>query len=83
MLAQGARAQGAGGRRVAPGITLQSSASRHRKVSRRPTRSLRWAASSTSGDIAAAVATWRIAGAVTGTTLIVDGGQHLLPLPPM
>ena len=37
--------------------------------------------SSTADDIAAAVCYLAEAGAVTGTTLVVDGGQHLLPLP--
>ena len=37
--------------------------------------------SSTPDDIAAAVCYLAAAPAITGTTLIVDGGQHLLPLP--
>ncbi|HEX8887127.1 MAG TPA: SDR family oxidoreductase, partial [Noviherbaspirillum sp.] len=32
-------------------------------------------------DVAAAVCYLAEAGAVTGTTLLVDGGQHLMPLP--
>jgi NAD(P)-dependent dehydrogenase (short-subunit alcohol dehydrogenase family) len=36
--------------------------------------------SSTPEDIAAAVCYVAAAGAVTGTTLLVDGGQHLIPL---
>lgn len=35
--------------------------------------------SSTAEDVAAAVAFLVTAGAITGTTLLVDGGQHLLP----
>lgn len=37
--------------------------------------------SSTPEDIAAAVCYVASAGAITGTTLLVDGGQHLIPLP--
>jgi NAD(P)-dependent dehydrogenase (short-subunit alcohol dehydrogenase family) len=37
--------------------------------------------SSTPQDIVEAVCYAATARAVTGTTLIVDGGQHLLPLP--
>jgi NAD(P)-dependent dehydrogenase (short-subunit alcohol dehydrogenase family) len=37
--------------------------------------------SSTPEDIAAAVCFAAESPAITGTTLIVDGGQHLMPLP--
>lgn len=37
--------------------------------------------SSTPEDVAAAVCYVASAGAITGTTLLVDGGQHLIPLP--
>lgn len=37
--------------------------------------------SSTPADIAAAVCFLAESSAITGTTLVVDGGQHLLPLP--
>ena len=65
---------------VAPGITLQSgeqspaSFERAHKVTP-------LGRSSTPADIAAAVCYLAEAGAVTGTTLLVDGGQHLVPLP--
>ena len=63
---------------VAPGITLpsgdQSRAGFERAHRQTPLRR-----SSTPEDIAAAVVYLARARAVTGTTLLVDGGQHLLP----
>ena len=63
---------------VAPGITLrsgdQSEAGFRRAHRQTPLRQ-----SSTPEDVAAAVVYLARAGAVTGTTLLVDGGQHLVP----
>lgn len=63
---------------VAPGLTLvsgeQSEAGFERAHSRTPL-----GRSSTPEDIAQAVVYLAKAGAVTGTTLLVDGGQHLVP----
>jgi NAD(P)-dependent dehydrogenase (short-subunit alcohol dehydrogenase family) len=65
---------------VAPGITMvsgdQSAESFEKAHTQTPL-----GRSSTPGDIAAAVLYAATARAVTGTTLLVDGGQHLLPLP--
>ena len=65
---------------VAPGITLvsgdQSEAGFAKAHAQTPL-----GRSSTPDDIAAAVLYAATARAVTGTTLLVDGGQHLLPLP--
>ncbi|GGX91240.1 SDR family oxidoreductase [Massilia dura] len=65
---------------VAPGITMvsgdQSAASFEKAHTQTPL-----GRSSTPEDIAAAVLYAATARAVTGTTLLVDGGQHLLPLP--
>jgi NAD(P)-dependent dehydrogenase (short-subunit alcohol dehydrogenase family) len=65
---------------VAPGITLQSGGQTQEGFEQAH-KVTPLGRSSTSGDIAAAVCYLAEAGAVTGTTLIVDGGQHLLPLP--
>jgi NAD(P)-dependent dehydrogenase (short-subunit alcohol dehydrogenase family) len=63
---------------VAPGLTLisgdQSEAGFERAHTRTPL-----GRSSTPTDIAQAVVYLARAGAVTGTTLLVDGGQHLVP----
>jgi NAD(P)-dependent dehydrogenase (short-subunit alcohol dehydrogenase family) len=63
---------------VAPGLTLvsgeQSEAGFERAHTRTPL-----GRSSTPADIAQAVAYLARANAVTGTTLFVDGGQHLVP----
>jgi NAD(P)-dependent dehydrogenase (short-subunit alcohol dehydrogenase family) len=65
---------------VAPGITLpsgeQSSEGFAAAFVRTPL-----GRSSTPQDIAGAVVFVVGAGAITGTTLLVDGGQHLLPTP--
>jgi NAD(P)-dependent dehydrogenase (short-subunit alcohol dehydrogenase family) len=65
---------------VAPGITLlsgeQSSAGFERAHRQTPLRR-----SSTPADVAAAVVYLARARAVTGTTLLVDGGQHLVHSP--
>ncbi|GAP37744.1 SDR family oxidoreductase [Piscinibacter sakaiensis] len=63
---------------VAPGVTLPSGPmdDAHFAVAHQATPLGR---SSTPEDIAAAVAYLVAAPAVTGTTLLVDGGQHLLP----
>ncbi|MGZ8982105.1 MAG: SDR family oxidoreductase, partial [Burkholderiaceae bacterium] len=62
---------------VAPGLTLlsadQTAAGFERAHARTPL-----GRSSTPADIAQAVAYLAKAGAVTGTTLLVDGGQHLV-----
>jgi NAD(P)-dependent dehydrogenase (short-subunit alcohol dehydrogenase family) len=65
---------------VAPGLTLVSGEQTNEGFSKAHTLTpLR--KSSTPGDIAKAVCFLAEAQAVTGTTLIVDGGQHLIPLP--
>lgn len=64
---------------IAPGITLPS----HLQDQAAFERSHKMAPlgrSSTAADIAAAVVYLAGADAVTGTTLLVDGGQHLVPL---
>ena len=65
---------------VAPGITLvsgdQSAAGFAKAHSATPL-----GRSSTPSDIAAAVSYLAISNAITGTTLVVDGGQHLMALP--
>ena len=63
---------------VAPGLTLVSGEQSAEGFARAHTRTpLRQ--SSTPADIAQAVIYLARAGAVTGTTLLVDGGQHLVP----
>jgi NAD(P)-dependent dehydrogenase (short-subunit alcohol dehydrogenase family) len=65
---------------VAPGLTLVSGEQTNEGFSKAHTLTpLR--KSSTPDDIAKAVCFLAEAQAVTGTTLIVDGGQHLIPLP--
>jgi NAD(P)-dependent dehydrogenase (short-subunit alcohol dehydrogenase family) len=64
---------------VAPGITLPSSLQDDAAFER--TRAMApLGQSSTAADVAAAVVYLVRAQAVTGTTLLVDGGQHLQPL---
>ena len=65
---------------IAPGITLVSGAQSEQgfAAAHRTTPLDR---SSTPDDIAAAICYLAEAPAITGTTLVVDGGQHLLPLP--
>jgi NAD(P)-dependent dehydrogenase (short-subunit alcohol dehydrogenase family) len=65
---------------VAPGITLQSGGQTPAAFEQAH-KVTPLGRSSTAADIAAAVCYLAEAGAVTGTTLVVDGGQHLLPLP--
>lgn len=64
---------------VAPGITLVSGEQSGTGFSRAH-QMTPLGQSSTPEDIAQAVAYLAIARAVTGTTLYVDGGQHLMPL---
>ncbi len=64
---------------VAPGITLVSGEQSEQSF-RRAHRVTPLGQSSTPEDIAQAVAYMAQARAVTGTTLYVDGGQHLMPL---
>lgn len=64
---------------VAPGITLPSHL-QDEAAFRRTHRMAPLGRSSTAEDVAAAVAYLARARAVTGTTLLVDGGQHLAPL---
>ncbi|WP_423195079.1 MULTISPECIES: SDR family oxidoreductase [unclassified Cupriavidus] len=64
---------------VAPGITLVSGDQSHTGFSRAH-QMTPLGQSSTPEDIAQAVAYLATARAVTGTTLYVDGGQHLMPL---
>lgn len=65
---------------IAPGITLVSGTQSEQGFAAAH-RTTPLGKSSTPDDIAAAVCYLAAAPAVTGTTLIVDGGQHLLPLP--
>ena len=65
---------------VAPGITLPSG-EQTPAAFEQAHKVTPLGRSSTPDDIAAAVCYLAEAGAVTGTTLVVDGGQHLLPLP--
>ncbi|MFJ7567505.1 SDR family oxidoreductase [Herminiimonas sp. NPDC097707] len=64
---------------VAPGITLVSGDQSEAEFARAH-KVTPLGRSSTPGDIAAAVCFVAEAPAITGTTLVVDGGQHLLPL---
>jgi NAD(P)-dependent dehydrogenase (short-subunit alcohol dehydrogenase family) len=63
---------------VAPGLTLMSGDQSEAGFARAHTRTP-LGRSSTPADIAQAVAYLAKADAVTGTTLLVDGGQHLVP----
>lgn len=63
---------------VAPGLTMQSTGQSASGFERAHTRTP-LGRSSSPEDIAAAVVYLAGADAVTGTTLIVDGGQHLIP----
>lgn len=64
---------------VAPGITLVSGDQSEAGFAKAHTQTP-LGRSSTPEDVAAAVLYAATARAVTGTTLLVDGGQHLLPL---
>ena len=63
---------------VAPGITLPSGTQSEEGFEAAHTRTL-LGRSSTPEDIGQAVVYLANASAVTGTTLLVDGGQHLAP----
>ena len=65
---------------VAPGITLQSG-DQTPEAFAKAHRVTPLGRSSLPDDVAAAVCYLAEASAVTGTTLLVDGGQHLMPLP--
>jgi NAD(P)-dependent dehydrogenase (short-subunit alcohol dehydrogenase family) len=65
---------------VAPGITLQSGEQTAQGFERAH-RVTPLGRSSTPEDIAATVCFVAEAPAITGTTIVVDGGQHLIPLP--
>jgi NAD(P)-dependent dehydrogenase (short-subunit alcohol dehydrogenase family) len=65
---------------IAPGLTLVSGEQTAEGFSKAH-RLTPLGKSSTPDDIAKAVCYLAEAHAVTGTTLIVDGGQHLIPLP--
>lgn len=65
---------------VAPGITLPSGTQSPQGFARAHTRTP-LGRSSTPEDVAQAVVYLAGASAVTGTTLLVDGGQHLAPSP--
>jgi NAD(P)-dependent dehydrogenase (short-subunit alcohol dehydrogenase family) len=65
---------------VAPGITMVSGDQTEEGFAKAHAQTP-LGRSSTPDDIAAAVLYAATARAVTGTTLLVDGGQHLLPLP--
>jgi len=63
---------------IAPGITLPA-AGQSRANFERASRLTPLGRSSTPQDVAQAAVYLARAGAVTGTTLLVDGGQHLIP----
>lgn len=65
---------------VAPGITLQSG-DQTAEGFERAHRVTPLGRSSTPEDVAATVCFVAEAPAITGTTILVDGGQHLIPLP--
>jgi NAD(P)-dependent dehydrogenase (short-subunit alcohol dehydrogenase family) len=65
---------------IAPGLTLQS-ADQTPDEFKQAHRMTPLGRASTPEDVAAAACYLADAGGVTGTTLIVDGGQHLVPLP--
>jgi NAD(P)-dependent dehydrogenase (short-subunit alcohol dehydrogenase family) len=65
---------------VAPGITLTSGEQTAAGFAKAHTKTP-LGRSSTPEDVAAAVVYLARAQAVTGTTLLVDGGQHLVPSP--
>ena len=65
---------------LAPGLTLVSGEQTHEGFAKAH-RQTPLGQSSTPGDIAAAACYLASAAAVTGTVLVVDGGQHLMPLP--
>jgi NAD(P)-dependent dehydrogenase (short-subunit alcohol dehydrogenase family) len=65
---------------IAPGITLVSGRQTTAGFAKAH-RNTPLGRSSTADDIAASVCFVAEAGAITGTTLLVDGGQHLIPLP--
>jgi NAD(P)-dependent dehydrogenase (short-subunit alcohol dehydrogenase family) len=65
---------------VAPGITMVSGDQSEEGFAKAHTQTP-LGRSSTPEDIAAAVVYAAGARAMTGTTLLVDGGQHLLPSP--
>ncbi len=64
---------------VAPGITLLSGNQSHAEFEQAH-RVTPLGKSSTPEDIAATVCFIATASAITGTTILVDGGQHLIPL---
>jgi NAD(P)-dependent dehydrogenase (short-subunit alcohol dehydrogenase family) len=64
---------------VAPGITLVSGDQSEEEFARAH-KVTPLGRSSTPDDIAAAVCFVAASPAITGTTLVVDGGQHLMPL---
>ena len=65
---------------VAPGLSLVSGDQTEAEFARAH-QATPLGKSSTPEDIASAVCYLADAKAVTGTTLLVDGGQHLMPLP--
>jgi len=65
---------------VAPGITLVSGSQSETGFAKAH-RATPLGQSSTADDIAATVCFVAEARAITGTTLLVDGGQHLISLP--
>jgi NAD(P)-dependent dehydrogenase (short-subunit alcohol dehydrogenase family) len=66
---------------VAPGVTLVSGPAMSAAQFEAAHRMTPLGRSSTPADLAAAVAFLLRSPAITGTTLLVDGGQHLLPQP--
>jgi len=65
---------------VAPGLTLVSGAQTEAGFSKAH-QATPLGRSSSPQDIVDAVCYLASAGGITGTTLVVDGGQHLMPLP--
>jgi NAD(P)-dependent dehydrogenase (short-subunit alcohol dehydrogenase family) len=66
---------------VAPGVTLQSGALMDEQAFEQAHRLTPLGRSSTAADIARAVRFLLESPAITGTTLLVDGGQHLMAQP--
>jgi NAD(P)-dependent dehydrogenase (short-subunit alcohol dehydrogenase family) len=66
---------------VAPGVTLQSSTLMDEQAFEQAHRLTPLGRSSSAGDVARAVRFLLESPAITGTTLLVDGGQHLVAQP--
>jgi NAD(P)-dependent dehydrogenase (short-subunit alcohol dehydrogenase family) len=66
---------------VAPGVTLQSGTLMDEQAFEQAHRLTPLGRSSSAGDVARAVRFLLESPAITGTTLLVDGGQHLTAQP--